>query len=101
MQALARGLLLVLLAVDWAADPALVAPAVAAQARRWSNTETVCPGVAYRHASRRDCAPALRPAPGRSAPDGSPRLRLTSRPDAARCADSASSLVYLFMSIRR
>jgi hypothetical protein len=58
----ARLLMLFLLGVDWAADPASLAPALQLLASSEGSTENVCPSTAYREDVRRASQPAPRPA---------------------------------------
>lgn len=103
MQALAgRLLLLVLLALDWAAAPTLVAPALQSLARPWANTENVCPSGAYREAMRRECAPEPQVGTFGCMP------REGTRPTGKLCPASRTSaavhgtnMVYVFMTLRR
>jgi hypothetical protein len=104
MHALARGLfLLLLLAVDWAADPTLVAPAVEAQARRWASTENVCPSAGHAESVRRHAAPDPQAAPGPCdpAPAESSRPPHPPRPERASQPATPGGLVYVLRSIRR
>jgi hypothetical protein len=57
--------LLLLLVVDWAADPARLAPALRALARSQASTENVCPSAGYREDVCRAAAPRPIPAPVR------------------------------------
>jgi hypothetical protein len=97
-----RLFLLLLLALDWAADPALLAPAVALLASPWGSTENVCPSGGYQRDVLRQCRPERRPAPA-AYPSATP----ASRPGRPRPASRPSrgpapvGPVYVFMSIRR
>jgi hypothetical protein len=96
---LARLLLLLLLGVDWAADPSLVAPALQLLARPLASTENLCPSVAYREAVRKESAPAPQAAPA-PRPHRQPAPR--PRPGLPAPAVALSvDLVYVLMSIRR
>jgi hypothetical protein len=96
-----RVLLFLLLGLDWAADPSLLAPALHPLAKAWCNTENVCPSGGYQRALRREIAPAKRPsdrqriagAPAPSAP--------TFRAEWLARATSLAGQLYVFMSLRR
>ncbi len=97
-----RLFLLLLLALDWAADPALLAPAVSLLASPWGSTENVCPSGGYQRDVLRQCRPVRSPAPAaRPSATPAPRLgrpRPASRPSRA---PAPVSPVYVFMSLRR
>jgi hypothetical protein len=98
----ARLFLLLLLAVDWGAEPEHLAPAVRMLARRLSSTECICPSLAYRREAVRKACPA--DAPERHVRRLPPRGTFPTRPD--RSAPGvlrparAGGLVYLLLSIR-
>jgi hypothetical protein len=98
---LSRLLLLVLLGLDWAADPTLLAPAVEVFAGAWRSTENVCPSVNYQRVVRRVVAPATGPSSRERAPDASARTRPEPRARITHQFASATSRLYVFMSLRR
>jgi hypothetical protein len=99
---LGRLLLLVLLAIDWAADPDLLAPTVRALAARLASTECYCHSLRCREEARREAIPAGSADPGPVAPPTTapacPCPESRSPPDPGGVA--RAGLVYLFMSIR-
>lgn len=97
---LTRLSLLLLLALDWAVGPELLAPALHALARPWCSTENVCPSSAYREAVRRESTPEPRVASARIPRGPTPqRLAAATRPPPP--TPPPRDLVYLYMSLRR
>jgi hypothetical protein len=99
---LQRMFLLLLLALDWAVDPALLSPAVQLLAKPWCSTENVCPSGAYQQAvlrqSRRHQVTA-RQGPGADAapPEFARPLDVVRMPSAL----NPVCHLYIFMSLRR
>jgi hypothetical protein len=91
-------LLLLLLGLDWAADPGLLAPAVQAGVQRWGNTATVCPAGAGQEATRRDDGAAPGAAPAAAA--GAPRAPDAAGPRNCPRAARRGGLVYVLLSLR-
>ncbi len=96
-----RLFLFVLLALDWAADPALLAPGLELQAKPWCSTENVCPSGQYVRAVLRHSDPDPQPAVVACLPPVVAPWPVA--PPAAVSARPATpvSPVYLFMSLRR
>jgi hypothetical protein len=99
---LPRLFLLLLLGVDWAADPSQVAPALEPLAAPLASTECFCHSTVYRDALLDECASA--PVLALAVPDfcditpaQAPAPRL---PEWQPPAPGAG-LVYVFMSLRR
>jgi hypothetical protein len=96
-----RVLLFVLLGLDWAADPSLLAPALHPLAKAWCNTENVCPSGGYQRALRREVAPAKRPSDHeRFAGARAPSAPAVPAAGLVRTI-SLAGLLYVFMSLRR
>jgi hypothetical protein len=97
-----RLFLLLLLALDWAADPALLAPALQLLANPWCSTENICPSGGYQRAVLQQS----RPSQGRSRP--SPALD-TASPESARTRKAVRiplilysvNHLYVFLSLQR
>jgi hypothetical protein len=98
-----RLFLLSLLAVDWAADSTLVAPAVQPLAAPMASTECYCHSLACRQiictASTCTTQPAF--VGGHTAAAALCPRRGARRPEAPLAAGPGHSLVYVFMSIVR
>jgi hypothetical protein len=100
MIAFERLLLLLLLALDWAADPARLAPAVQPLAKPWCSTENVCPSGGYQRVVLQ-----------RSLPDHNSGQIDPAVPSAAsECTADAADMhpatipvchLYVFLSLRR
>jgi hypothetical protein len=100
MIALERLLLFLLLAVDWAADPALLAPAVQPLASPWCSTENFCPSSGYQREVLQQSRPLqTSPILGRAADSSSPKVT----PDAVGMVSAFNpvSHLYVFLSLRR
>jgi hypothetical protein len=96
-----RLFLFVLLALDWAADPTLLAPAVELLAQAWGSTENVCPSAGYQRDVLWQCRPD--PGAGRAASAAAPAAP-PGPPGSASQATSAPAPVspaYVFMSLLR
>jgi hypothetical protein len=97
---LSRLFLFALLAIDWWADPSLVAPALQPLASRWGNTTCVCHSVAHRETIRQvltsppqptlDCPPL---------PCGEPEPFAAVRQEPTHTFRD-TDLLYVFLSIR-
>jgi hypothetical protein len=100
MIALKRLLLFLLLAVDWAADPALLAPAVQPLASPWCSTENFCPSGGYQREVLHQSRPHQTfPVLGLAADSALPK----STPDAVGMVSAFNpvSHLYVFLSLRR
>jgi hypothetical protein len=99
---LERLLLLLLLALDWVANPALLAPVVQPLATPWCSTENVCPSGGYQQEVLRQSRPDLDAAGSGPAADIAPLESALPR-DVARMPSALSpvSLLYVFLSLRR
>jgi hypothetical protein len=100
MIAFKRLLLFLLLALDWAADPSLVAPAVEPLSKPWCNTENFCPSRGYQQAVLQQSLPdqgsaCLGPAADSAAPE--------SAVDSVKTFSAIIPVrhLYVFMSLRR
>jgi hypothetical protein len=100
MIAFNRLLLFLLLALDWAADPSLVAPAVEPLSKPWCNTENFCPSRGYQQALLQHSLPdqgsvRFSPATDTAAPE--------SGVDAVKMFPAIIPVrhLYVFMSLRR
>jgi hypothetical protein len=97
-----RLFLLLLLAVDWAADPSVLAPAVKALAAPMASTECFCHSWSNRQDIRNESAPASQPTFSTDDMTGAaccPQLPcLWAEPVPA--AHPPTHLVYVFMAIR-
>lgn len=96
-----RLFLFLLLGLDWAADPMLLAPALQPLAKAWCSTENVCPSTGYQRAVRRATAPGNRPSGLESPPVGVAVARPPSASEVTRLFVSLASHLYVFMSLRR
>jgi hypothetical protein len=99
--AIGRLLLLLLLVCDWAADPSLGTSPLSAPL---ASTESFCHSLAHREAVRQGCRPAPQGGPGGLPPH--PHAEVPPPPHAQMAQEPptpapASSLVYVFMSLRR
>jgi hypothetical protein len=99
----ARLFLLLLLGVDWAADPAQLPPAIRLLARRMASTECFCHSLTRRSDALRTACPAGRP---HGLPSRWRRAATTHLWPALLAQEPArvslgAGLIYLFMSIRR
>jgi hypothetical protein len=94
--------LLLLLALDWYAPPALLAPALNALAGHLRSTENFCPSGTYQRAVGRDIAPSPRPGGSRPMPLLCARQLIPTCGTVQRSqAVPPINLVYTFMSVRR
>jgi hypothetical protein len=99
---LERLLLLLLLALDWAAGPALLAPAVQPLAKRWRGTENVCPSGGYQQAILQECRPDLGTArPGTAADTISPESAPLPEEVQLSSAFHKINHLYVFLSLQR
>ena len=100
MIAFERLLLFLLLALDWAADPSLLAPVVEPLSKPWCSTENFCPSRGYQQAVFQQSLPD----------QGSARLSPPADPAVPESAVDAVKIfsaiipvrhLYVFMSLRR
>jgi hypothetical protein len=98
---LGRLFLLLLLACDWAADPAYLAPAVQALAAPMASTECFCHSLAYRAALQKTSAGAQDPTPACLAPAMNDCCCFWTAPSLQILTPfSPTSLLYVFLSLR-
>jgi hypothetical protein len=99
---LRRLLLLLLLALDWSADAALLAPAVGPLAKPWRSTKNVCASGGYQLAVLQQSRPDLGSTVPGPAADAAPPGSVPAR-DAAKVPSALDPIrhLYVFMSLRR
>jgi hypothetical protein len=97
-----RLFLLLMLAVDWYADPALLAPSLCLLAKPWCSTENVCPSCGYQQEVLRQSRPDHDTSGPVPAADIAPLESASSR-DVARMPPALNPVrhLYVFMSLRR
>jgi hypothetical protein len=97
-----RTFLVLLLVLDWAADPNRLAPAVRAWASPWCCTENVCPSNGYQRIVLQECVPPLLPhGPAGTVDDWSPPALWQPAEGPPLLTSLSTDLVYRFMTLRR
>jgi hypothetical protein len=88
--------------VDWAANPALLAPAVQPLAKPWCSTENGCPSVGYQQAVIHQTRPELGPVRPGPAADVA-RIESAPASDVVRTPFAFDPVrhLYMFLSLRR